>query len=235
VEDRLSDKYDKSIKEWNKLFLKRSEEVPTQTSSGNETIDAGIGWLCEGSESVLDFGCGDGTLLFLCALMGTKFHIGIDLSENGIEKANLRKEKVNQGKFDFIWGGVEKLKAIKDGSVDAVILSNILDNLYPQDVDLVLREVNRILKENGKILVKLNPFITDEQIEEWQMKAIKEDLLDNGFILLNKTTSAWNDILSKYFSVHDFAEILYEEHQHTNRLFLLERVGDQQQNNLSTV
>jgi arsenite methyltransferase len=102
-----------------------------------------------------------------------------------------------------------------------VILSNILDNLYPQDVYLVLQEVNRILKVNGKVLVKLNPFITEPQIEEWQFKIIADDLLDDGFILLNKTTNEWEEILTSYFSIHNYSEIVFPKQAQMNRLFLL--------------
>lgn len=219
----MPDKYEKSIKAWNELFSNRNEEVPTKAGTGNETIDRGLNWLCKGSNRILDFGCGDGTLMFICALFGTKFHIGIDLSEKAIEKANVRKAKFHQGEFDFICGGIEEIKAIKDSSVDAVILSNILDNLYPQDANLVLQEVNRILSENGKVLVKLNPFITEEQIKEWQIKIIADDLLDDGFILHNKTTNKWEEVLSRYFSISEYHEIIFPEQKQTNRLFLLEK------------
>ncbi len=213
--------YENAIKAWNEIFTAKSSELHPKPSSGIEKFDAGLEWLCEGSERILDFGCGDGTLLFMCALQGTQFHIGIDLSEKAIEKANIRKGKFSPGSFNFIWGGVEELKAIKDASQDAVILSNILDNLYPQDVDFVLREVNRILNVNGKVLVKLNPLITETQIEEWQIKIIGEDLLDDGFLLLNKTDREWQALLTRYFLIHDSTEIVYAEREQTNRLFML--------------
>jgi arsenite methyltransferase len=217
----LSAKYEKAIKAWNEIFTAKSGKLPTKASTGNEIFNAGLEWLCAGTQQVLDFGCGDGTLLFICTLQGTQFHIGIDLSAKAIEKANIRKAKFKPGEFEFIWGGVEKLNTIKDASVDAVILSNILDNLYPQDVYLVLQEVNRILKVNGKVLVKLNPFITEPQIEEWQFKIIADDLLDDGFILLNKTTNEWEEILTSYFSIHNYSEIVFPKQAQMNRLFLL--------------
>lgn len=213
--------YENAIKAWNEIFAAKSSELPTKPSTGIEKFDAGLEWLCEGSERILDFGCGDGTLLFLCALQGTQFHIGIDLSEKAIEKANIRKKKFGVGAFDFIWGGIEELKAIKDASLDAVILSNIIDNLYPQDMELTLQEVHRILKKGGKILVKLNPLITEAQIEEWQIKIIKDDLLDDGFILLNKTDQEWQTKLTQYFIIHEETEIVYTEQKQKNRLFLL--------------
>ena len=213
--------YENAINAWNEIFAAKSSDLPTKPSTGIEAFDDGLAWLCEGSDRILDFGCGDGTLLFMCALQGTQFHVGIDLSEKAIEKANSRKEKFRQGVFDFIWGGVEQLKTIESDSLDAVILSNIIDNLYPQDMELVLQEVHRILKESGKALVKLNPFITKDQIEEWDIKIIEDDLLDDGFVLLNKTDQAWRAILTQYFVIHEETEIVYTEQKQTNRMFLL--------------
>jgi arsenite methyltransferase len=59
---------------------------------------------------------------------------------------------------------VEELEAIADGAFDGVVLSNIIDNLIPQDAIKVLTEVKRILKVSGKVSVKLNPFLTDKQV-----------------------------------------------------------------------
>lgn len=222
----MTTKYEKAIREWNKIFAAKSGDLPSKPKTGVEEFDAGLEWLSTGSDRILDFGCGDGTLLFMCALLGTQFHVGIDLSKKAIDKANLRKEKFNFGVFDFINGGVEELMAIRDASMDGMILSNILDNLFPQDVQIVVRETHRLLKVNGKVLVKLNPYITEKQIEDWQIKIIQEDLLDDGFILFNKNTSTWHDILTRHFSINTYKEIFYEEQQQTNRLFLLEKTGD---------
>ncbi|WP_185750624.1 class I SAM-dependent methyltransferase [Clostridium sp. KNHs214] len=35
-------------------------------------------------------------------------------------------------------------------SFDAVILSNIIDNLYPDDAEVLIREVERVLKDKFK-------------------------------------------------------------------------------------
>lgn len=70
-----------------------------------------------------------------------------------------------------------------------------------------------------RLLVKLNPHLTAEQIEEYQIKVIKDNLLDDGMILWNNTTEEWKEILSRFFTVEKYEEIYYPEHEQTNRMF----------------
>lgn len=214
-------RYDKCKDKWDIIFGEQKPSFPLTESSGNEGVDKGIQWVCEGTDTILDFGCGNGMLLFLCAFQGTKTHIGLDISEQAIENAKELSSHANQGKFQFIRGGIHQLQKFDDSIADAVILSNIIDNLYPEDAQIVLTETARILKDNGKVLVKLNPFITDTQIKEWQIKIIKDNLLDDGFILWNNTTDQWKSLLEKNFTIHEFQEVYYPEHEQYNRMFLI--------------
>ena len=87
----------------------------------------------------------------------------------------------------------------------------------------VLEEKRRILKKGGKLLVKLNPYITDEQIEEYGIKKIGDNLLDDGMILWNNTNEMWISIFQKKYSIIRYEEIIYEEYAQMNRMYLLER------------
>jgi arsenite methyltransferase len=79
------------------------------------------------------------------------------------------------------------------------------------------------LKKGGKLLVKLNPYITDEQIEEYGIKKIGDNLLDDGMILWNNTNEMWISIFQKKYSIIRYEEIIYEEYAQMNRMYLLER------------
>ena len=160
-------------------------------------------------------------MLFLCAINGTKYNIGIDLSEKGIESAQIRAKQMIKGEFHFIQGSIDVLKNIDSSSFDAVILSNIIDNLYPDDAEALVKEVERVLKDNGKVLVKLNPYITTEQIVEWDIKVIKDNLLDDGLILLNNSTDEWKNFFERKFIINQYEEIYYPEYNQTNRMFWL--------------
>ena len=216
-------KYQKAIEAENNIYLKMKEElsVPKGISTGWQLFDKALDWLCDGTETVLDFGCGNGSLLFLCANRGTKKHYGIDLASEGISCANLRAKRMDKGEYCFDVGSIEKLHKRGDKSIDGIILSNILDNMYPKDVKILLSECNRILKENGKILIKLNPFITDEQVEEWNMKELQKDVYDDGFILWNRKTSEWIEDLSSIYKIVDEYEFFIPEAKQVNRIILL--------------
>lgn len=116
---------------------------------------------------------------------------------------------------------MEELETIADEAFDGVVLSNIIDNLIPQDAIKVLTEVKRILKIDGKVLVKLNPFLTDNQINEWNIKIIENNFLDDGLYLWNQSTEEWIRLLENYFRILECKEIYYPEFDQYNRLFLL--------------
>lgn len=171
---------------------------------------------------MLDFGCGNGTVLCLCARRGTKRHVGIDLSPAGIAAGKRRfEEHPALEESEFLEGGVERLWGIPANGMDAAILFNIADNLVPSDAELLIKETARILKPGGKALLKLNPHLTAEQIAAWNIKTVEGDLLNDGLFLWNKDTPFWRELLAPYFTIEKEADVYYEEHDLTNRLFLL--------------
>ncbi|MEN6420016.1 MAG: class I SAM-dependent methyltransferase [Clostridiaceae bacterium] len=221
----MNPSYQRCILQWDEIYAaEASDRVPRSHDSGNAVFNEGIRWLCEKSESVLDFGCGNGSVLFFCALHGAKTHIGIDLSQAAINIAQKRSERMQEGVFDFRLGGVEQLETLASGSQDAVVLSNILDNLYPSDAEKALFECARILKAGGKALVKLNDYVTEQQIIDWKIKVIEGRLLDDGLLLWNNTDGQWRALLECFFSVERYETVYYPEHEQKNRLFLLRKV-----------
>ena len=216
--------YQKCIAFWDEVFSKEDSGVPNAAASGNDVLDEAIKWLCSGANRVLDFGCGSGVMLFLCAQNGTRDHVGIDLSQKAILCAGRKSGQMTIADFQFMQSGVESLKNYPDASFDAVILSNIVDNLFPEDALLLLNESARVLKTGGKALIKLNPYLAQEQIAAWNIKTISGNLLDDGLLLWNNTTEEWCDLFTPYFTIYREAEIYYPEHEQTNRLFYLVKV-----------
>lgn len=209
---------------WDSIFKNESVDSIVINDFENEALKKATDFLCENSESVLDFGCGNGSWIFKCAKRGTKYHIGIDLSEEGIATANKLKSQIKHAEFNFIQGGVSELEKIKDASMDAVILSNIIDNLVPEDANQLIYQVHRILNLNGKILIKINPYLTKEQISNWNIGIIEGNLLDDGLYLWNQTTEEWRDLFSHYFTEINYEDVYYKEHDQYNRLFYMTKI-----------
>ena len=103
-------------------------------------------------EIVLDLGSGGGIDVFLAAQkVGLKGKaIGVDMTPQMVDKARLNAKKNNITNVEFRLGEIEHLP-VADQSVD-VIISNCVVNLSP-DKDQVFREINRVLKPNGRIVV----------------------------------------------------------------------------------
>lgn len=227
--DYLSDlilrkcRYEKCIGEWNQIFQECTIDLPKELTTGNVDLDAALRWLSIDSRKVLDFGCGNGTILFLLSQMGVECLYGIDLSEDAVLCAVKRSGKAGFGEFHFTEGGVEALEKLDEKSFDAIVMSNIIDNLYPDDAVKVLAEAERVLRPEGKLLIKLNPYIEENQIEELNLAVLDNGMIDDGMLLLNKTTEEWEEIIGRYFKIEKYEEIYFDKFGQCNRVFLVSR------------
>jgi cyclopropane fatty-acyl-phospholipid synthase-like methyltransferase len=187
-----------------------------------EPLNEGMDWLIKKGDKVLDFGCGNGTLLLYAALKGAEKCVGIDLSSEGIKNAKARSTLMH-GEYVFLQGGIDSLESLEQNTFDAVILSNIIDNLTEEDMRLVLLNVHQCLKKDGRLLVKLNDYIHPDSYETYGLTIIDGDLLDSGLYLLNKTSLAWKALFKKGFKVIKEVKISMQNGAFYNRLFLLEK------------
>ena len=107
---------------------------------------------------VLDIGCGRGELSFWAARQGAEV-IGIDYSKAGIRLANEALEKQSkriQGNVRFHVQNAKDIEFTPE-SFDMVLLIDILEHLYSNEQDTVLRKVHRILKKGGMVLAHTEP------------------------------------------------------------------------------
>jgi SAM-dependent methyltransferase len=103
-------------------------------------------------ETVLDLGSGAG---FDCLLAARKVGptgrvIGVDMTEEMLEKARGNVAKAGLAHVEFRKGDIESLPVESD-SVD-VVISNCVLNLLP-DKDKAFSEIHRILKPGGRLAV----------------------------------------------------------------------------------
>jgi SAM-dependent methyltransferase len=115
---------------------------------GNPTAIASL----KKGEIVLDLGSGAGFDVFLAAkkIGPSGKAIGVDMTEEMLEKAKENAKKGGFANVEFKKGDIEDLP-LDDNSVD-VVISNCVINLAP-DKAKVFKEIHRVLKNGGRLMV----------------------------------------------------------------------------------
>ncbi len=103
-------------------------------------------------ETVVDLGSGAGIDCFLAAKkVGERGRvIGVDMTPEMLERARENARKSGLANVEFRLGEIENLP-VADATVD-VVISNCVINLSP-DKERVFREVHRMLKPGGRMMV----------------------------------------------------------------------------------
>ena len=114
-------------------------------------------------ETVLDIGSGGGLDVFLAARkVGPKGKvIGLDMTEQMVEKARKNARKGNYNNVEFKLGEAENIP-VKDNSVD-LVMSNCVINLVPNK-EKAYREIYRILKPGGRFVI--SDLVTEKELDE---------------------------------------------------------------------
>ena len=103
---------------------------------------------------LLDFGCGSGDWLDFFV----QFEDKIYATDKSIEAMDFCKEKRQYNKVVFLDFDEKKIK-LEDFSVDVITVFWVFQEILNDDeMDLFLREFNRILKTNGLIIVIENQY-----------------------------------------------------------------------------
>lgn len=100
---------------------------------------------------VLNIGCGAGDLenYVLKKQKKNLQWVGVDISPKSLKEC---RENFKNAKFEL--GDILKLK-YKDESFDIVILSEIMEHISPKNTFRALKEVNRVLRRGGRLVVSI--------------------------------------------------------------------------------
>ena len=120
-------------------------------------------------EVVVDLGSGAGIDIFLAAkkVADSGKAIGIDMTDQMLEKARENALKGNYSNVEFKKGDIEESIPLNHNSVDAVI-SNCVINLTSNKTD-AFKEVFRILRENGRMVI--SDLITDTELSPGEINS----------------------------------------------------------------
>src|SRR5215217_4334533 len=123
-------------------------------------------------ETIVDLGSGAGIDAFLASkLVGNEGKvIGIDMTDEMLEKAKKVAIKNNYKNVEFRKGDIEEKIPVEDNSVD-VVISNCVINLTSNKIN-TFKEVYRILKKEGKGRMIISDLITTKEISKDEMNAI---------------------------------------------------------------
>ena len=142
---------------------------------------------------ILDIGCGRGELALWCVRNGAKVVIGIDYSKNAIKLANQSKKhfkKDIQKNITFKLGDGKKLE-FEINSFDVVLLTEVLEHVYPEEQAVIFNEIKRVLKDDGFVFVHTAPskWFNNFTYKYWCYPISSIIVSVNNFITGNKYTN----------------------------------------------
>jgi len=106
---------------------------------------------------VLDIGCGRGEVINQVDLLNAKA-IGLDYSTEALKIANSQqKNNGHSGKgYELVRGDAIRLP-FEDSCFNVIFMMDIVEHLYPDELEIAFREVRRLLKPDGRIVVHTVP------------------------------------------------------------------------------
>ena len=216
--------YRETLDFWNDIFQNSEKSFDYTEELQIVEIEECLDWLVDENSSIIDFGCGNGKLLLRCLAKRAKRGVGIDISPEAIEIAKrFAKDNNVLSQISLVVGDVKELSKFENDEFDAGILSNVVDNLIPEDSVQLLEEFSRIIKPEGKIFLKMNDYVDPSQLEEWNAKKIQDDFYkeESGLYFWNLEDKKVVDLLGENFEIDKKIEVEFKEHDQVNRLYYL--------------
>jgi len=133
--------------------------------TGGREISEGYGWmrslvkLKEGMR-ILDIGCGRGEYIFRCVVDNRVFGVGVDYSEAAVKIANEVTSKLGteeqRSRMLFVVSDAQKIP-FENASFDVIFSHHLVEHLFPEQLQKMLSECNRVLKDEGLLVLETAP------------------------------------------------------------------------------
>jgi SAM-dependent methyltransferase len=159
---------------------------------------------------LLDFGCGKKPYE---KLFKVDEYIGLDILESGHENSNK--------KADVFYDG--KIIPFENNNFDSIFCSEVFEHVF--NLEEVIKELNRVLKINGKILLTM-PFVWElhekpYDFARYTVFGIKSLLEKNGFeILIIEQTTTYIETLAQ-LKANYLAKLLFTKNGKINGIINL--------------
>ena len=104
---------------------------------------------------ILDFGCGRGDLIMHAISSNATEILGIDYSQNAIDKSHklLRRKNITKDvKVSLACGGIDILHSIERQTFDIVFLTDVLEHISTIEAAKLLKQLHRIIDKNDYIV-----------------------------------------------------------------------------------
>ena len=166
------------------------------------------------SKVVLDFGCGPGNdLINIGILSKPKRIIGIDVSNKAIQLAKKRTSLHNINVDFYKINENQKMSQISNKSIDIIQSNGVLHHI--NDLNLVFKEFDRVLKDDGIIKVMVYNknsiwFHLHVAYEIKVKKALWKTMKTSE--IFSKTTDGFDCPVSKCYSPDEFIQICKENY-----------------------
>jgi len=108
---------------------------------------------------VLDVGCGRGEILRHCAHLGARAY-GIDYAEAAVRMSRemVRSESSAAGQVPIrVYRADAKSLPYPDAVFDRVLMFDVVEHLFPWELDAALEEVRRVLRPGGMVAIHTAP------------------------------------------------------------------------------
>lgn len=189
--------------------------------------------LCRAAESlgchekVLDYGCGNAWAAVIAAKSGCADVTAVDPAAGAAQAARFCAEIC----------GVEKqvhvscirpdwLKTVPSDTYSGAICSNVLDVVPPEIAEEILRELSRVMKADGRLIIGMNYYLSPEAAAEKGMELLNGRMLymDGVLRLVSRTDEEWTEILSSYCRIERLEHFAWPgETTERRRLFYLRK------------
>jgi len=103
------------------------------------------------TDRVLDLGCGWGTFCFALAPLCREV-VGIDYSSKAVELCREFQKRHEGSNVTFRCASIEDTGELSS-SFDAVLCADLVEHLYPELFEALVREAYRVLERGGKLVI----------------------------------------------------------------------------------